>query len=64
MERVKGDSRLLKVTSVAFTVGGLASSTKGSMFSSFQWPKWKNLRLKKFGKIIQHFKMWCDNFAF
>jgi hypothetical protein len=36
MERVKGDSRLLKVTSVAFTVGGLASSTKGSMFSDFQ----------------------------
>jgi hypothetical protein len=26
---VKGDSRLLKVTSVAFTVGGLATSTKG-----------------------------------
>ena len=26
---MKGDSRLLKVTSVAFTVGGLASSTKG-----------------------------------
>lgn len=29
VDRVKGDSRLLKVTSVAFTVGGLATSTKG-----------------------------------
>jgi len=29
VDRVKEDSRLLKVTSVAMTVGGLASSTKG-----------------------------------
>jgi len=29
VDRVKEDSRLLKVTSVALTVGGLASSTKG-----------------------------------
>ena len=31
VDRVKEDSRLLKVTSVAMTVGGLASSTKGTV---------------------------------
>jgi hypothetical protein len=36
---VKGDSRLLKVTSVAFTVGGLASSTKGMSLIKYKYRK-------------------------
>ena len=44
VDRVKEDSRLLKVTSVAMTVGGLASSTKGTVafckylyLNDFKW---------------------------